>query len=147
VLLLLLLVLWTPPAWCDLHHHLGSGHPDAPPDPLVDAFVWGSLLIVAASLALLVIGGPLLFLWTRRIRDLFWAVPLANLLLYLLSIALRSHPGGRGARFHPPGLWYTIAEVVLLVLSSLVVASILAAIRWLFRKFRPPREAASRAGT
>jgi hypothetical protein len=113
---------------CDWHHH---GHSSGgAPDPNFDAFVWTSILILAASTAILLFAGPLIVIRTRRIRDLFWAVPLVNTGLYILSISLRSYPGGFLARFQPPGLPNTILEIVLLLVASLLVALILAIIQW-----------------
>jgi hypothetical protein len=117
---------------CDWHHHYGYGSGGAP-DPNFDAFMWTSILILAASAAILLLVGPVIVIRTRRIRDLFWVVPLVNTVLYILSISLRSYPGGFVARFQPPGLANTILEILLLLVSSLFVALILAIIQWITR--------------
>src|SRR4051794_14647394 len=96
-------------AFADWHHHHGGGS-DLSADPHFDAFMLTNLLVMAASLVLLLFGGPGLIIWGRRIRDTLWLVPSANLLLYVLSISLRPYPGGFAARFQSPGLPYTIAE-------------------------------------
>jgi len=67
---------------------------------------------------------------------MLWSIPAMNLLLYLISIYLRSYPGGFAARFEPPGLAYTIGEIVLLLVLSLIVMLILAAIRWFVNKVK-----------
>ncbi len=134
--LLLLLLASAQPAradWDDHWHHHGGG---GPPDPNVDAFVSGVLLIFAASAGILLFLGPVLIIRVRRIRNTFWLVPLANLLFYLLSITLRGYPGGFAARFRPPGLWYTIAEGMLLLLLTGLIILVLAAIQWVVRKIR-----------
>jgi hypothetical protein len=87
---------------CDWHHHHGHSSVEAP-DPAFDAFMWTSILIVAASATILLLAGPVLVIRNRRIRDLFWMVPCTNALLYLLSITLRPYPGGFVARFQPIG--------------------------------------------
>ncbi len=136
--LLVCLALTPATAWCDwhdhLHHHGSRGSSSS--DPCLDAFVTTVFLTIVASGAILVLGGPVLVMWTRRTRDILWIVPLANLLMYLLSIYLRAYPGGFAARFRSPGLWYTVSEIILLGVLSLLVAVILAAIQWLYRKIR-----------
>ncbi len=120
---------------CDWHHYHEHGS-SGTPDPVTDAFVWTAVLIMASSVAILFLAGPVLVIRTRRIRDFFWVVPLANAALYLLSISLRPYPGGFAARFQPPGRTNTIVEVVLVVLSSLVAALVLALVQWLVRTVR-----------
>lgn len=115
---------------CDLlnYGHVRSGIPD----PTLDDFVFTSILILAASAAILLFVGPVILIRMRRIRDLFWTVPLVNTVLYILSISLMSYPGGFLAKFQSPGLPNTILEIVLLLVSSLLVALILAIIKWSF---------------
>lgn len=127
----LVLVVSVQTGLCDWHHH-GHGSSGAP-DPNLDAFVWTSVLILAASTSILLFAGPIILIRTRRIRDLFWTVPLVNTGLYILSISLRSYPGGFLGRFQSPGLPNTILEIVLLLVSSLLVALILAIIQWSIR--------------
>lgn len=122
-------------AFGDWHHGHGSSLGSSP-DPNFDAFLLTSLLVIAASGAILFLAGPLLILWGRRIRDTLWIVPLANLVLYVLSISVQPYPGGFAARFERPGLLYTIAEMILLLAGSLVVTLILAATQWLVRTTR-----------
>jgi hypothetical protein len=138
-ILLLVLMVASQTAWGDWHFHHGRHGSSPPGDPDVEAFLDTVSLIIAASIAILFLGGPVLIIWTRRARDAFWLVPSVNLLLYVLSIRLRSYPGGFTARFRPPGLWYTIGEIFVLLLISLAVAAILAGIRWLVRRIQAIR--------
>lgn len=131
---LLGLVLSANTALCDWHHH-GHGSSGAS-DPSVDAFMWTCVLVLAATMVILFVAGPILVIRLRRIRDLFWVVPLVNTVLYLLSMCLRPYPGGLAARFQPPGLVNTILEIALLLISSLTVALILAMIQWIIRTVR-----------
>jgi len=120
---------------CDWHNH--HSHSDGgTPNPAFDSFMWTSILIVAASIAILFFVGPVLLIRNRRIRDLFWMVPLANMGLYILSISVRQYPGGFTARFHPPGVTNTVLEFALLLLSSFLVALVLAIIQWIVRNVR-----------
>ena len=136
--IVLCLAITTQIAWCDWDHHFyhGGHDSDLSSDPNFVAFVWTMVLAIVASAVLLFLAGPFLIIFTRRTRDILWIVPLANLLLYLLSISLRSYPGGFAARFRPPGLIYTLVEIVLLLVMSFIIALILAAIQWLVRKAR-----------
>lgn len=119
-------------ALCDWHHHYGHSS-GGTPDPSFDAFVVTAVLILASSLAILLLGGPLVVMRSRTIREVFWRVPLANFLFYVLSITLRTYPGGFSARFQAPGLTYTFFEIIILVISSVLVALILAFIYWSVR--------------
>lgn len=120
--------------YCGLHHFVGHhGGNASAPDPQVDAFVTTVLIIALSSVAVLLFCCPFLAIRIRRIRDLFWVVPSANLVLYILSIALREYPGGLFARFRPPAVWYTLAEIFIALLLSLVVASLTACAMWLKR--------------
>lgn len=122
---------------CGLHHlfehHGGHG---AAPDPQAEAFGATVLIIFASALVVLLFCCPFLALRVRRIRDLFWIIPSLDLALYLASIALRPYPEGFGARFQTPGVWYTFAEVFLVLTLSLVIASANACVLWLMRLFR-----------
>ena len=120
---------------CDWHHSYEHGTSGSS-DPAIEAFMWTSILIVASSVAILLFAGPVLIIRTRRIRDVFWVVPLANTALYILSISLRPYPGGFAAKFQPPGLTNTVLEIVLVVLSRLLVALVLAIVHWLVRMVR-----------
>lgn len=135
VLFLLCLALTTQTAWCDWDHfsHHGGGSPDVPVDPVFDAFMMTAVLVIAASVGLLLFGGPVLIIFTRRIRDTLWIIPAANLLLYLVSIFVRPYPGGLIERFRPPGLYYTLTEIALLLILSFIVAVIIAVIQWIVR--------------
>ena len=124
------LLLFAQSAWCDWDHSSSSS---GPPDPGFDAFMVTTLIIIAASLAILLFAGPILVTRTRRIRDLFWIVPLVNIVLYIVSISLQNYPGGFAARYQPPGLENTVLEIILLLLSSLIVAGVIAVIRWVIR--------------
>jgi hypothetical protein len=127
----LLLVVSAQTALCDWHHH---GHSSGgAPDPALDAFVMTVVHILAASVAILLLAGPVIVIRVRRNSNLFWTVSLVNAGLYILSISLRPYPGGFFARFHSPGLLNTILEIVLLLVSSLLVALILAIIKWFIR--------------
>ncbi len=125
-------------AFADWHHH--SSHPSGPPDPHLEAFLWTALIVLASSLAVLFLGGSLLIVWGRRPLNTLWIVPLVNLLLYVLSVLLRPYPGGLGARLAVPGIFFTIAEVAILLVGSLLVALIIMAIQWLVRKARSLRK-------
>jgi hypothetical protein len=130
----LLLVFTAQTGLCDLHHygHARSGDPD----PALDAFLMTSVLILAASAAILLIAGPVLLIRMQRIRDLFWTVPLVNTIFYILSISLMTYPGGFLAKFQSLGLPNTILEIVLLLVSSLIVALILAIIKWFIQTMK-----------
>lgn len=128
------LVLSADTALGDWHHHSsGSG---GAPDPHFEAFMATSLIVLGVSLAILFIGGPILVTRTRRIRDLFWVIPLFNIAFYLLSIGLRPYPGGFAARFQSPGMEHTLLEIAFLLIASLAVALVLAAVQWLKRTRR-----------
>jgi ABC-type glycerol-3-phosphate transport system permease component len=121
----------------DLFEHHGS-HASAP-DPQVDAFVVTVLIIFVSAVVVLLFCCPFLAIRVRRIRDLFWVIPSVNLALYLLSIALRAYPGGFIARFRAPGLWFTLMEVFLVLVLSLLVASLNACAMWMVQKLRAQR--------
>lgn len=143
------LLVSTQTGFCDWHHH---GHdssrapdpafeallrtPFGAPDPAFDAFMSTCILILGASVAILLFAGPVFVIFLRRIRDLFWVVPLANTALYVLSISLQAYPGGFAARFQPPGLRNTILEVTFLLFTSLLVAVVLAIVQWMVRMVR-----------
>lgn len=131
---LMVLLSQLPALWADHWHHHG-GVLEAP-DPHLDAFLWGAVLISAASCAITLLGGPVLILRLCGVRRLLGLVLVANLVLYGVSISLRSYPGGFLARFRSPGFGYTLLELLLVLLASLVVAIILAAGQWLVRKVR-----------
>lgn len=119
----------------DWDEHRGRDS-DFPADPNFDAFMWTVIPGIGVTALLLLFSGPIIVIWGRRIRDTFWIVPLANFLLYVLSITLRSYPGGFAARFRVPGLAYTITEILLLLVISLCAAVIIAAVQWVVRKSR-----------
>ncbi len=119
----------------DFFEHHGS-HTASSGDPQFDAFMVTLLIIVLCAVGVLFFCCPFLVVRVRRIRDLFWVIPSLNLALYLLSITLRTYPGGFRGHFQPPGLWFTILEILLLLLLSLMVASLSAGIMWLKRKLR-----------
>jgi len=118
----------------DLFEHHSS--PSSIPDPEVEAFAVTAMLIVLSALVVLLFCCPFLVVKVRRIRDLFWIIPSANLGLYLLSIALRAYPGGFMARIRPPGLWFTLLEVLLVLMLSLVVATLSAGVMWVLGTIR-----------
>ncbi len=131
----LMLAFSSQQALADWHHHSGSS--GVPPDPHMEACVVTVAVSLASTLVILFLGGPLLIIWGRRILHTLWLLPLANLLLYLVSISLQPYPGGFGARFETPGLFYTLAEIVFVLVASMIVALIVMAIQWLLRKLRP----------
>jgi hypothetical protein len=106
------------------------------PDPLMDAFFVGVVVTILCSVGILVFCCPFLVVWVRRIRDIFWVVPTLNLALYFAGAAVRVYPGGFLARFRPPGLWYTLFEIALVLALSLVVATVTALAQWSIRKVR-----------
>lgn len=117
-------------------HH--SSHSSAP-DPEVEAFVVTTLLIVLSAVVVLLTCCPFLAVKVRRIRDLFWVIPSLNLGLYLLSIVFRPYPGGFIARIRPPGLWFTLLEVFLVLMLSSIVATLNACVMWVLRIIRRRR--------
>jgi len=121
---------------CDWHHHGGSTGPDGLPDPHMDAFFAGLVVTVLCSIGILIFCSPFLAVRVRRIRDIFWVVPTINLSLYFATAALRVYPGGFPARFRPPGLWYTLAEVTLVLVFGLLVATVTAVVQWTVRKLK-----------
>jgi hypothetical protein len=140
-LLLTLLTLVTP-AWGDWHDHLFGHHGQVgttPPDPQLDSLVTGVLLILVAGAGTLLLVGPFLLIYARRIRTTFSVVSLVNALIYASRVAVTPYPGGIRGRLRPPGLWYTLGELLLLLLLILLVASVLAAIQWVIRRIRGVR--------
>lgn len=119
----------------DLHFHHPSGH-TGPPDPVITAFVVTLFVGLGISVLAGVLSGGLLMVFTRRIRDMFWAIPLANVAMYALFLATRSYPGGRSAQFRGGGLVDTLLGLILLLIVSLAMATILALIRRLGRAMR-----------
>ena len=128
---------WVPVPLCDWHRHGGGfSGPGGMPDPHIDAFAVGVIVAILSSVGLMVLCCPFLVVRVRRIRDIFWIVPAINLGLYFASAAVRVYPGGFLARFRPPGLWYTLAEVALVLVLSLLVAIVTALVQWTVRKVR-----------
>jgi len=121
----------------DWHHHSSHGGASSePPDPHIAAFVVGLFFIAAEGLFLAPTCGLGVVLLTRRIRHLFWAVPLTNLVSYVLFCLCYTYPNGRLARLHMPGLVYTTVELVLVLLLGLILAILLALLLLLVRLLR-----------
>ncbi|MBN8217649.1 MAG: hypothetical protein J0L75_13485 [Spirochaetes bacterium] len=133
------LALLVAPLWSAPFHHRGATDP-ATPDPQLDAFMMGAALILVTGSFLLFVGGPLLILLTRRVRYTLLLVPALNFFFYALSISLRPYPGGFFERFIPPGLWFTMGEAFLLLLSTFLVTLLLAAAHWVVQKLRTWRK-------
>jgi hypothetical protein len=129
---LVLAVVAATPALADLHH---SHHSD-PTDPVTRALYLDIGIAALCLLASLLWGFRLVIVKTRRIRDLFWAVPLVNLALFAVSIAGQPYPGGRAERFTGIGLAITVYEAFAILTASLLVASILAVVAWVSRNVR-----------
>lgn len=108
-------------------HSSGSGGSEVYGGPEVfGVFVFSCLLLFAGSVVVGCAGGPIVLVLTRKARQLFWAIPGANLVIYLVVLLARPYLGGFAAQFRPPGLVYTVIEVVLLLLVSLVLSAVLA---------------------
>ena len=123
----------------DWHHHQFSGSHGSEAsgdDKLFTIFFFSALLIVFGTLVVSFLGGPIILFFTRKARNLFWAIPGANLLLYFLMLVLRPYPEGFAAQFRLPGLVFTIIEILLLLLLSLILAAVLALIYTVLRKLR-----------
>ncbi len=146
VLLATLALALATPVWGDWHDHFFGHHGQTggtASDPHVDSFVTGVLLIIAAGVGTLLFVGPVLVIYARRIRTTLSVVSLVNALLYASRVAVAPYPGGVRGRLQPPGLWYTLGELLLLLLLILVVAFVLATIQRIVHKVR----AAARAKT
>jgi uncharacterized Tic20 family protein len=119
---------------CDWHHgrsHGGSLDPQS--EAIVTAILGTLFLLLGVTLFLVVAGGPLLVIWTRKVRHLFWSIPAVNAAIYSIALAGRPYPGGFAAQFRLPGLFYTILELILVMLLSLAAAGILAIVFLLLR--------------
>jgi hypothetical protein len=135
--------------WCGLDsvlrcdHFGGHGHGGGSGDPVSDAtaavFVVSAMILIAGSVGLSLIGGSLLMFFTSQIRQLFWAVPGANFVLYFLLLLLRPYPGGFYAQFRLPGLVYTIVEIVGLLLLTILLLIVLVLGRLLSRGIQSAR--------
>jgi len=134
--------------WCNLDFvlqcdHGGHGRGGGSGDPVMDAiaavFVVSAMILVAGSVGISLIGGSLLMFFTSQIRQLLWAVPGANFLMYFLLLVLRPYPGGFYAQFRLPGLVYTIVEIVGLLLLTVLLLLVLVLGRWLFRGIQSAR--------
>lgn len=113
--------------WHDLaHHHGSSGGPEL--DQVATVFLITAVGIVFVGSFVGVVGGSLVVTLTRKARHLFWAVPAANVLIYGVAVLVRPYPGGISAQFRMPGLAYTVIEILLLILQSLVLACLVAAV-------------------
>jgi len=133
---------FVPVPLCDWHHWSGHHSSGGSADPVVEAFVVA--VFVAAGIGVLasLLGGGLLILFTRRIRDMFWAIPAVNVALFVVFLLVRPYPGGIAAQFQGWGLVYTLVALVLLLLASLVVATVLALVRLVARGSLAGRRAA-----
>lgn len=123
---------------CDWHHHWG--HHGGSPDPETDAMVTAVLATVAvllgSTLLMCVAGGPAILVLTRKARHLFWSIPAANSLVYAIILYLRPYPGGFHAQFRTPGIFYTVIELILVVLVSLGAATVLCIVYLVVRMTR-----------
>jgi hypothetical protein len=133
ILRFLCLLLTTTPL-CDWHHfgsHGGSYDPET--QAIMDASAVAVVVAFVSSLLMFVAGGPLILVFTRRVRHLFWAIPAVNVAVYTVTIIARPYPGGFCSRFHMPGLPSTILELIFLTVLSLGAAIVLAAIYLVYR--------------
>ena len=105
-------------------------------DPVVDAFAVAILVAIGIGVLVSFLSGGLLIVFTRRIRDMFWAIPAVNLAVYLVFLLAREYPGGREAQFRGRGLAHTLGALALLLVSSLILASVLALLRSAVRRIR-----------
>jgi len=121
---------------CDWHHWSGHHSSGASADPVADAFVVALFVVAAIGVLVSLISGGLLIVFTRRIRDMFWAIPIVNLAVYTLFLLVRPYPGGRVAQFRGEGLRHTLITVVLLLALSLILASVLGLLRLAVRAIR-----------
>lgn len=137
---IILMLFWLLPLntpLCDWHHsssHSGSLDPET--QAITDASAVALGIISISSLSMLVVGGPLILSFTRRVRHLFWVIPAINLILYIVTIIARPYPGGFWARFHMPGLPDTVIELIFLILFSFGAATLLAVIYFVYRMIR-----------
>lgn len=129
-------------ALAGLHHlvrHGSSSGLDA--DPVAGIFGATVIGIVVFGSIIGLSSGTLVLALTRRMTHVLWAVPAANLSVYLLVLGLRPYPGGFAAQFQAPGRAYTVAEFILLLTQSLVLAGLVTTVhrlaRWLRGKIGP----------
>ena len=112
ILALIAFCSWLLPL-CDWHHsHCGGSSPDPETEAIVAVVLATVAVLLASTLLLGCVGGPLVLLWTRKVRHLFWAIPVVNALVYLIALYVRPFPGGFAAQFRMPGLAYTIIELI-----------------------------------
>lgn len=119
---------------CDWHHfggHAGTSDPAMEAIAHISGIALG--IIFMGSVFMFFVGGPIILAFTRRVRDLFWAIPAANVALYGATIILRPYPGGIGARFRMPGLTHTAIELAFLILASFGAATLLALMYLVYR--------------
>lgn len=125
-------------AWCGwhdlVHHHGSSGTPEL--DQVAAVFLVTAVGIVLVGSVVGVVGGSLVVTLTRKARHLFWAIPAANLLIYGVAVLVRPYPGGIAAQLRTPGLTYTVLEILLLILQSLGLACLMAAVYVVVRVVR-----------
>jgi len=124
---------------CDWHHHFGGGSSGGPPDPEAEAFVVGLFVAAAIGVLLSPLSGGLMVVVSRKIRHTFWALPAVNLVMYLVFMLARDYPGGNGEQFRGWGLVTTLGTILLLLILSLIFASIIALIRYVVRAVRGRR--------
>jgi len=129
------LIEWFAPIpLCDWH---GGGHSSGvPADPIVDAYVVGFFTAVGIGILASLLSGGLMIVFTRRIRNMFWAIPAVNLALFAIFMLIRPYPGGAAAQFQNRGLTYTLVTLTALLFISLAMALILALIRLVVRAIR-----------
>ena len=124
-------------------HGHSHGHGGGSGDPVLDAiaqvFIVSAMILLVGSVGISFIGGSLLMFFTNQTRRLFWAIPGANFVLYILVLLLRPYPGGFYAQFHLPGLVYTIVEIVGLLLLTILLLIVLVLGRLLFRGIQSAR--------
>jgi len=140
---LLVLAILASPVLAGHHGHHGHSHrsggssgADDHLRPYANAFLVTMFFGILGVCFMLIGVGPILVIWVPRPVHTFWIIPLGNVLLYLLNISLTDYPDGFFARWRQPGLPYTIAEEIMLLLLSGLVALIIALIQWVVRKSR-----------
>jgi hypothetical protein len=138
VKIVVLLLMWTiPQPLCDWHFgHHGGGSIDPESQAMVDASLAAMGAIVLGTVFMTTVGGPLVLVWTRRVRHLFWSVPLVNAVFYLAMALIRPFPGGWEALWRGPGVGYTIVVLICWLLCSFGSALLLALIYLLYRTIK-----------
>jgi len=122
--------------FCHSHHWSGHGSSGGSADPVMEAFAVTIFVVAGISVLLSLLSGGLLIAFTRRVRDMFWAIPAINVAAYGVFLLVRQYPGGFAAQFQGWELVYTLVALVMLLVASLVLASLLALTRVVVRRMR-----------